>query len=78
MCATCNAFLVIESFKHDSLKQLDETGRTASIQSSHRNKLRVQVVALDTSRVIDDMNIPGFRLHQLSGKKKGNWVIDVR
>ncbi len=26
---------------------------------------------------IDDMDIPGFRLHPLKGKQKGLWAIDV-
>ena len=68
---------MIKSFKHKGLKQFYETGSTASIQPSHRKKLRLQLVALDTARVIEDMNIPGFRLHQLHGKKKGIWAIDV-
>ena len=68
---------MIKSFKHKGLKQFYETGSTAGIQPSHRKKLRLQFAALDTAQVIDDMNIPGFRLHQLRGKKKGVWAIDV-
>ncbi len=37
----------------------------------------MQLAALDTSQAIDDMNIPGFRLHPLKGKQKGLWAIDV-
>lgn len=37
----------------------------------------MQLVALDTATVIDDMNLPGFRLHPLKGNMKGLWSIDV-
>lgn len=42
----------------------------------------MQLVALDTARTIDDMDIPGFRLHRLKGKPirwsiwvNGNWRL---
>ena len=43
----------------------------------HANKLRLQLAALDTAKVIDDMDIPGYRLHQLKGSRKGIWSITV-
>eukprot|EP01034_Spumella_vulgaris_P022530 gene22530-28663_t len=33
--------------------------------------------ALDTAQVIDDMDIPGFRLHSLKGEMRGRWSITV-
>jgi proteic killer suppression protein len=32
---------------------------------------------LDTAAVIEDMDIPGFRLHPLKGTRKGQWAISV-
>jgi len=37
----------------------------------------MRLAALDTAQSIEDMDIPGFRLHPLKGKKKGTWAIDV-
>lgn len=37
----------------------------------------MQLAALDTAQSIDDLNIPGYRLHQLSGNRKGTWSITV-
>ncbi len=37
----------------------------------------MQLAALDTARTIDDMNIPGFRLHPLGGREAGRWSIWV-
>ncbi|WP_256367352.1 type II toxin-antitoxin system RelE/ParE family toxin [Microbulbifer sp. SH-1] len=37
----------------------------------------MQLVALDTAVSIDDLNIPGYRLHPLKGQRKGIWSITV-
>ena len=39
--------------------------------------LHPQRAALDTAQVIDDMDIPGFRLHSLKGEMRGRWSITV-
>ena len=37
----------------------------------------MQLAALDTARAIDDMDIPGLRLHALKGQQAGRWAIWV-
>jgi len=37
----------------------------------------MQLTALNTAQEIDDMDIPGFKLHMLKGKLKGRWSISV-
>ena len=37
----------------------------------------MQLTALDTANVLDDMDIPGFRLHPLKGSERGRWSIWV-
>jgi len=37
----------------------------------------MQLAALDTAQSIEDMDIPGYRLHQLKGSRKGSWAITV-
>ncbi len=37
----------------------------------------MQLAALDTTQSIDDMDIPGYRLHQLTGDRRGVWTITV-
>jgi len=39
--------------------------------------ISVPTSLLDTATVIEDMNVPGFGLHQLKGKRKGVWSIKV-
>lgn len=68
---------MIKSFKHKGLKRFYETGSAAGIRSEHQNRLRFQLAALDTAQTIEDMDIPGFRLHPLKGNRKGQWAIMV-
>lgn len=37
----------------------------------------MQLAALDTAQVVEDMDIPGFRLHPLKGPMRGRWCITV-
>ncbi|MEQ8408121.1 MAG: type II toxin-antitoxin system RelE/ParE family toxin [Gammaproteobacteria bacterium] len=68
---------MIKSFKHKGLRIYFETGSTKGIQAVHSKKLRMQLAALDTAHSIDDMDIPGYRLHPLKGERKGLWSISV-
>ncbi len=68
---------MIKSFRHKGLKRLYETGKTSGVQTVHTDRLRMQLVALDTALTIEDMDIPGFKLHPLKGKLKGRWSISV-
>lgn len=68
---------MIKSFKHKGLEKFYESGSNKGIQSNHARKLRMQLAALDTAQSIDDMDIPGYRLHQLTGNRRGIWTITV-
>jgi proteic killer suppression protein len=69
---------MIQSFRHKGLRRFYESGsRQAGIQPHHAKRLRMQLVALDTAQIIDDMNIAGFRLHPLKGEEKNRWSIWV-
>jgi proteic killer suppression protein len=68
---------MIQSFRHKGLKKFFETGSVAGIQPDHAQRLRIQLAALDAATRIDDMAIPGFRLHALQGRDAGRWSIRV-
>jgi len=68
---------MIKSFKHKGLKKYFETGSTSGIQPKHQRKLRMQLAAIDTAQAIDDINLPGFKLHPLKGHRDGIWSITV-
>ncbi len=68
---------MIKSFKHKGLRKFFITGSVAGIQLSHEQKIRIRLIALDTATCIEDMKTPGWRLHSLTGNRKGLWAIDV-
>ncbi len=68
---------MIKSFRHKGLRKFYDTGKTSGIQSKHLRRLRLQLAALDTATTIDDMSIPGYRLHPLKGKSRDRWSIWV-
>jgi len=53
------------------------TGSTAGAQSVHKDKLRIRLAMLEASEVVQDMDKPGWRLHQLKGKRSELWAITV-
>jgi len=68
---------MIKTFRHKGLRRLYETGSTSGVQASHAKRLRLQLTALDTAQAIEDMDIPGFRLHPLKGEMRCRWSITV-
>ena len=68
---------MIKSIRNEGLAKRFDTGSAAGVQASHVQRLRLQLSALDTAHLIDDMDIPGFGLHPLKGKLKGRWSIWV-
>lgn len=47
------------------------------VQPNHAKRLRMQLAALDTARTVDDMDLPGWRLHPLTGGATRRWAITV-
>ena len=68
---------MIESFRHKGLPRFFESGVATGIQPHHAKRLRMLLAALDTARSVEDMDIPGLRLHPLKGGETGRWSIWV-
>lgn len=68
---------MIKSFRHKGVEQYFKTGSKARIQAKHAERLRKQLFALDSAKVPQDMNAPGWRLHRLWGESENHWAVDV-
>lgn len=68
---------MIRSFQHKGLKKFYETGSLAGVQADHAKRLRMLLAALDTAAEVQDMDVPGFRLHRLKGKAEERWSVRV-
>lgn len=68
---------MIKSFRHKGLQRYYETGNKSGILAIHATKLRLILGRLDASQIPKDMNLPGLRLHQLTGSFAKFYAVDV-
>jgi proteic killer suppression protein len=68
---------MIRNFSHKGIEKFFSTGSKAGIQSSHAPKLARQLARLNLAKTIADMNVPGWNLHQLKGKRTGHWAVSI-
>ncbi len=68
---------MIKNFRHKGLEAFYSTGSKAGIQAKHAERLRLILARLDAAHEPRDMNLPGLRLHKLTGRLKDFWAVDV-
>ena len=68
---------MIRSFKHKGLERFFTTGSKAGIQPQNAERLRLILGRLSVSTGTRDMNLPGLKLHELRGDRKGTWAVSV-
>jgi len=69
---------VIRSFAHKVLEKFFLTGSKAGIQPAHTEKLSRQLAILNVAKDAREMDMPGWRLHCLSGRDAGRWSVWVK
>ena len=68
---------MIRSFKHKGIERFYRDGNKSGIDSDHADRIARILDRLDASMSPQDMNLPGFKLHELKGKEKGVWSVYV-
>ena len=68
---------MIQSFRHSGLEDLYNGRGARRIPPEHIQKLRRILFALNRSARPQDMSLPGFRLHPLSGPLRGYYSVSV-
>lgn len=68
---------MIKDFRHKGIRQFFEIGTTKGIQVAHKNRLRLQLTALNAAMTPNDMAVPGWQLHPLQGELAGQWSVSV-
>ena len=68
---------MIKKFSHKGLEKYFTRGTTVGIQTKHDKRIRLILARLNVSTSPQDMNLPGLRLHELTGRKKGIWSVSV-
>ncbi|CBG88321.1 type II toxin-antitoxin system RelE/ParE family toxin [Citrobacter rodentium] len=68
---------MIMNFRHKGLRDLFLHGQTSGVMTQHVRRLRHRLAVIDAACRISDIDMPGYRLHQLSGERDGVWAISV-
>lgn len=68
---------MIKSFAHKGLEAFFRMGTKAGIRPDHARKLARQLEILNLAAGPKDMDLPGWRLHPLTGDLQGRWSIWV-
>lgn len=68
---------MIKSFQHKGLRAFYETGSTKGIRVDHAKRLARVLPFLDRATAPADVDLPGWRLHQLKGDLAGYWSITI-
>lgn len=66
------------SFRHKGLKQFYEEGVTKGLPSDCLAKLRAMFAVLDQMAGVEELAAwPAWRVHELTGDRKGTWSLHV-
>jgi proteic killer suppression protein len=75
---SCYGRSLIRSFRHKGLKRLFENNETKGVRADQLEKVENILAVLNRAKKPEDMNLPGFRLHRLTGDLRGFWSVTVR
>jgi len=68
---------MIKTFAHKGIGSFFRKGTKAGIQATHAARLARQLAQLNHAQAPQDMNLPGWKLHPLSGMLEGHWAVTV-
>lgn len=69
---------MIRRFRHKGLERLFTRGDTSGVNPQFATKLRRMLILLVWGTSPAALNLPGYRLHQLKGERKGEWAASDR
>ncbi len=69
---------MITSFSDRRLKRLFERGDRSKVPPDMADKIENVLGVLDVALMIDEIDLPGYRLHALKGDLVGYWSVTVR
>lgn len=69
---------MITHFKHKGLEFFFVKNNKKALDAKDLRKITRILDRLDTATTAEDMNIPGWDLHELKGNRKGTWSVAVR
>ncbi len=68
---------MIRSFRHKGLRKLFEEGSIKGVETIYAKKMERILERLDVSDSPKGMDLPGYKLHALTGDMRGFWSVTV-
>ncbi len=68
---------MIKSFKHKGLERLFTKSNVSGVQADYAPRITLILDAIDAAEQVNELNLPGFRLHRLKGDKRNLWSVRV-
>ncbi len=68
---------MIVNIEHKGLADLHWKDQSKGVMQSLVKRLKQILALLETARTIDDMDLPGLKLHPLKGNMKGFYSVSV-
>ena len=68
---------LIISFEHKGLGRFFRTGDCSGLPAKFSTRIERMLDRLDASSKPEDMHIPGYKFHPLSGNRKGEFSVTV-
>lgn len=68
---------MILTFKHKGLERFFKKGDHRGIIAKTEERIERMLDRLDTVAKPEDMNIPGYKFHSLTGSRKGVYAVTV-
>lgn len=68
---------MIKSFKHKGLERLFTKGIASGVQADYATRITLMLDAIDAAEQVNELDLPGFRLHRLKGGKRNLWSVRV-
>ena len=68
---------MIRSFRHRGLRRLYERDDPSRIGADQLDRTTLALADLDAASKPSELDLPGYRLHPLTGERKGLWSISI-
>jgi toxin HigB-1 len=69
---------MIRSFKDRRLKRFYDRGDRSKLPPEMVDRINDILTTLDAAQDVQEMDMPHYRLHPLTGDRKGQWAVTVR
>ena len=69
---------MIETIKHKGLRRLHETNDRSGIRPDMVEKTKKILSSLEAADSPEEMNLPMFRFHPLTGDRRGTYSVTVK